>query len=212
MATAVPVPCSRATSSAAPVPVLETSMLRVAGQQLEPEPEPKRRHPVPEWRPHIGPTSKKHPRFPLSMPEPVFCINLHLAAHQSQHIVFCANKYACWLRCSPCERISQRFHGYTVCMKCPERRRDDHETSSAHVHAMGVDEMEPSSTHLFCMGRGQESFLLKNFGIFVNNDDFVEVDDSDNMEVFHDTTESDRHMTQTSCDAMGCAHEACSAQ
>ena len=68
VATAVPVPSSGATSSTAPVPVLQVSMLRVDRQQLEPEPELIRRHPVAEWRPHAGPTPEKHPRFLLSMP------------------------------------------------------------------------------------------------------------------------------------------------
>ena len=52
---AVPVPSTGATSSAATVPVLQVSMLRVDRQQLEPEPEPVRRHPVANWRPHTGP-------------------------------------------------------------------------------------------------------------------------------------------------------------
>ena len=127
-ATAVPVSSSGATSSVAPVPVLQISMLRVDRQQLEPEPEPIRRHPVANWRPHSGPTEEKHPRFLLSMPEPEVSVNLHMAGQHAEHIVFGANKYACWLRCSRCEKISPRiFYRYTICMKCPERRRDDHE-------------------------------------------------------------------------------------
>ena len=42
--------------------------------------------------------------------------------------------------------------------------------------------------------------MPRNYGIFLNDDNSVEVDDSDNMGIFHDITESDRHMTQTSCD------------
>ena len=60
---AATVPFNGATSSTTPVPVLQISMLRVDGQQLEPEPEPIRRHPVAVWRPHDGPTQETIPSF-----------------------------------------------------------------------------------------------------------------------------------------------------
>ena len=125
---AAPASSSGATASTTPASVLQLNMLRVDRQHLEPEPEPIRRHPVAAWRPHDGPTQERHPRFLLSMPEPEVSVNLHMAGQHAEHIVFGANKYACWLRCSLCEKISPRiFYRYTICMKCPERRRDDHE-------------------------------------------------------------------------------------
>ena len=103
---AAPASSSGATASTTPAPVLQLNMLRVDRQHLEPEPEPIRRHPVAAWRPHDGPTQERHTRFLLSMPEPEVSVNLHMAGQHAEHIVFGANKYACWLRCSRCEKIS----------------------------------------------------------------------------------------------------------
>ena len=38
------------------------------------------------------------------MPEPEISISLHMAGQRTEHIVFGANRYACWLRCSLCEK------------------------------------------------------------------------------------------------------------
>ena len=103
-------------------------MLRVDRQHLEPEPEPIRRHPVASWRPHSGPTSENHPKVLLTTAEAMRHVNIHMAGQHFEHIVFGANQYACWLRCTQCETISPRIHyRFTVCMNCPERRRDDSE-------------------------------------------------------------------------------------
>ena len=122
----VPVPSSRATSSTTPAP--QVSMLRVDRQQLEPQPEPVRRHPIAEWRPHSGPTRERHPKFLLPTDEAVVPMCPHMAGQHSEHIVFGANQHACWLRCTLCEKTSRRvLYRYTICVKCPGRRHDDDE-------------------------------------------------------------------------------------
>ena len=103
-------------------------MLRVDRRQLEPEPEPIRRHPVADWRPHDGPTNENHPKVLLTTAEAIRHMNIHMAGQHFEHIVFGANQHACWLRCTMCEKISPRiYYRFTVCMKCPGRRREDHE-------------------------------------------------------------------------------------
>ena len=104
-ATAVPVSSSGATSSVAPISVLQVSMLRVDRHHIEPEPEPIRRHPVANWRPYPGPTEEKHPCSLLTMPDSKITILLHMAGQHFEHIVFGANQYACWLRCTQCEAV-----------------------------------------------------------------------------------------------------------
>ena len=103
-------------------------MVRVDRQQLEPEPEPIRRHPVADWRPHTGPTRENHPKFLLPTEEPLVPMSPHMAGQHFEHIVFGANQHACWLRCTLCEKTSRRvIYRYTICMKCPGRRREDYE-------------------------------------------------------------------------------------
>ena len=55
----VATPSTGATSITTPAPTPQVSMVRVDRQQLEPEPEPIRRHPVAHWRPHDGPTRER---------------------------------------------------------------------------------------------------------------------------------------------------------
>ena len=199
---AVPAASSGATASTTPVPVLQVRMLRVDRKQLEPEPEPIRRHPVAAWRPHDGPTQEKHPRFLLSMPEPEISITLHMAGQHTEHIVFGANKYACWLRCSLCEKTSPRvFYRYTICMKCPTRRRDDHDLLWQISTRCVLMKWNCLLLRLFWMGtedtRAYFAQALRDFG---QDRQFVEVDDSEIMDIFHDIIEPDRYMAQTSCD------------
>ena len=103
-------------------------MVRVDRQQLEPEPEPIRRHPVAHWRPHDGPTRENHPKFLLPTAETMVPMSIHMAGQHFEHIVFGANQRACWLRCTLCERTSPRvLYRYTICMRCPGRRREDYD-------------------------------------------------------------------------------------
>ena len=199
---AVPAPSTGATSSAATVPVLQVSMLRVDRQQLEPEPEPVRQHPVANWRPHSGPTEEKHPRFLLSMPDPEISIRLHMAGQHTEHIVFGANQYACWLRCSLCEKTSPRiFYRYTICMKCPGRRRDDDEPLWQISTRCVLMKWNCLLLRLFWMGtEDMRTHFAQEIRDLSQHRQFVEVDDSETMEVFHDTMEPDSRMTQTSCD------------
>ena len=199
---AVPVTSTGATSSAATIPVLQVSMLRVDRQQLEPEPEPVRQHPMANWRPHSGPTEEKHPRFLLTMPEPEISICLHMAGQHTEHIVFGANQYACWLRCSLCEKTSPRiFYRHTICMKCPGRRRDDHEPLWQISTRCVLMKWNCLLLRLFWMGtEDTRAYFAQELRDLSQHGRFAEVDDSETMEVFHDTIELESRMTQTSCD------------
>ena len=201
-ATAVPVPSSGATSRAAPVPVLQISMLRVDRQQLEPEPEPVRRHPVANWRPHSGPTEEKHPRFLLTMPEPEISICLHMAGQHTEHIVFGANQYACWLRCSLCEKTSPRiFYRYTICYKCPLRRLEDYQSLWQLSTRCVLMKWNCLLLRLFWMGtEDTRAYFAQELRDLSQHGRFAEVDDSETMEVFHETIELESRTTQTSCD------------
>ena len=54
---------------------------------------------------------------------------------------------------------------------------------------------------LFWMGtEDMRAYFAQELRDLSQQRQLVEVDDSENMELFHDITESDRHMTQTSCD------------
>ena len=68
-------------------------MVRVDRQQLEPEPEPIRRHPVAHWRPHVGPTRESHPKFLLPTEEALVPMSLHMAGQHFEHIIFGANRF-----------------------------------------------------------------------------------------------------------------------
>ena len=199
---AAPASSSGATASTTPVPVLQVNMLRVDRQHLEPEPEPIRRHPVADWRPHDGPTKERHPRFLLSMPEPEISITLHMAGQHTQHIVFGANRYACWLRCSLCEKTSPRiFYRYTICMKCPVRRRDDQDPLWQISTRCVLMKWNCLLLRLFWMGtEDTRAYFAQELRDLCQHRQFVEIDDSETMEVFHDIIEPDRRMTQTSCD------------
>ena len=76
-----PVPLSGATSSTTPTP--QVSMVRVNRRDLELEPEPVRQHPVAEWRPHLGPTRERHPKFLLPTTEAVEHMCLHMAGQHT---------------------------------------------------------------------------------------------------------------------------------
>ena len=174
-------------------------MLRVDRQQLEPEPEPVKRHPVANWRPHSGPTEERHPRCLLTMPEPEISICLHMAGQHTEHIEFGANQYACWFRCSLCEKTSPRiFYRYTICMKCPGRRRDDFEPLW-HISTRCVL-MKWNCLLLRLLWTGTEdirAYFAQQIREFSQHRQLVEVDDSETMETFHDPIESDHSMTQT---------------
>ena len=113
----VSAPSPGATSSTTPAPTPQVSMVRVDRQQLEPEPEPIRRHSVAHWRPHAGPTRENHPKFLLPTTEAMVPMSIHMAGQHFEHIVFGANQRACWLRCTLCEKTSPRvLYRYTICM------------------------------------------------------------------------------------------------
>ena len=156
-------------------------MLRVDRQQLEPEPEPIRRHPVADWRPHVGPTKERHPKFLLSMPEPEISINLHMAGQHTEHIVFGANRYACWLRCSLCEKTSPRiFYRYTICMKCPERCRDDQDPLWQISTRCVLMKWNCLLLRLFWMGtEDTRAYFAQELRDLHQHRQFVEVDDSE---------------------------------
>ena len=66
---------------------------------------------------------------------------------------------------------------------------------------MRVDEMELSSAPSVLDGtEDRRAYFAQELQKLSQQRQFVEVDDLDNMEVFYDITESERHMTQTSCD------------
>ena len=199
---AAPASSSGATASTTPVPVPQVSMLRDDRHQLEPEPEPIRRHPVADWRPHDGPTKERHPRFLLSMPEPEISLNLHMAGQHTERIVFGANRYVCWLRCSLCEKTSPRiFYRYTICMKCPERRRDDQDPLWQVSTRCVLMKWNCLLLRLFWMGtEDTRAYFAQELRDLCQHRQFVEIDDSETMEVFHDIIEPSRRMTQTSCD------------
>ena len=201
-ATAVPVSSSGATSSVAPISVLQVSMLRVDRHQIEPEPEPIRRHPVANWRPHSGPTEEKHPRFLLTMPDPKITIHLHMAGQHFEHIVFGANQYACWLRCTQCEAVSPRiYYRFTVCMKCPGRRREDHEPLWHISTRCVLMKWNCLLLRLFWMGtEDRRAYFARQLHDLRQSRQSVEADDTELMDIFHDTVEPDPDMPQTSCD------------
>ena len=193
--TAAPIPSSGATSSAATVPVLQISMLRVDRQHLEPEPEPVRQHPVAYWRPLEGPTSENHPKVLLTTAETMRHVNLHMVGQHFEHIVFGANQYACWLRCTRCETISPRiYYRFTICMKCPERRREDHEPLW-HISTRCV---LMKWNCLFWMGTEvTRAYFAQELRHLRQDQRFVEVGDSEIMDIFHDIIEPEHDMAQT---------------
>ena len=201
-ATAVPVSSSGATSSVAPISVLQVSMLRVDRHQIEPEPEPIRRHPVANWRPHPGPTEEKHPRFLLTMPDPKITIHLHMAGQHFEHIVFGANQYACWLRCTQCEAVSPRiYYRFTVCMKCPGRRREDHEPLWHISTRCVLMKWNCLVLRLFWMGtEDRRAYFARQLHDLRQIRQSIEADGTELMDIFHDTVEPDPDMTQASCD------------
>ena len=167
-----PSPSSGATSSTTPAP--QVSMLRVDRQQLEPEPEPVRRHPVAEWRPHSGPTRENHPKFLLPTEEAVVPMSPHMAGQHSEHIVFGANQHACWLRCTLCEKTSRRvLYRYTICMKCPGRRRDDYEPLWETSTRCVLAQWNCLLLRLFWMGsEDKRTCFAQAYGIYVSADNW----------------------------------------
>ena len=195
-------PSSGATASTTPVPVLQLNMLRVDRQHLEPEQEPIRRHPVANWRPHTGPTNENHPKVLLTTAEAMRHVNIHMAGQHFEHIVFGANQYACWLRCTLCETISPRiYYRFTVCMKCPERRREGHEPLWHISTRCVLMKWNCLLLRLFWMGTEEiRAYFAQELRDLCQHRQAVEVDDSEIMEVFRDVVEPNYHMTQTSCD------------
>ena len=140
--------------------------------------------------------------FFCPLPEPVIPMNLHMAGQHTEHIVFGANQYACWLRCSLCEKTSPRiFYRYTICMKCPGRRRDDQEPLWHICTRCVLMKWNCLLLRLFWMGtEDMRAYFAQEIRDLSQHRQFVEVDDSETMEVFHDIIEPDRRRTQTSCD------------
>ena len=136
------------------------------------------------------------------MPEPEISTTLHMAGQHTEHIVFGANKYACWLRCSLCEKTSPRiFYRYAICMKCPERRREDQDPLWQISTRCVLMKWNCLLLRLFWMGtEDTRVYFAQELRDLCQHRQFAEVDDSEIMEVFHDIIEPDRHMTQTSCD------------
>ena len=199
---AAPASSSGATASTTPAPVLQLNMLRVDRHHLEPEPEPIRRHPVATWRPHDGPTSENHPKVLLTTAEAMRHVSLHMAGQHFEHIVFGANQYACWLRCSLCEKISPRIiYRYTICMKCPERRRDDHEPLWHMSTRCVLMKWNCLLLRLFWMGMEvTRAYFAHKLRHLRQDQRFVAIDDSEVMDIFHDTIELEHDMAQTLCD------------
>ena len=71
-------------------------MIRVNRRDVEPEPQPLRRHPVATWKRREGATIPQHP-LPVNLPN--FGRHTDMRQHQSDqhrgHIVFGANQPSC---------------------------------------------------------------------------------------------------------------------
>ena len=179
----VPASSSGATSSTTPALVPQLSMIRVDRHHSEPEPEPIRRHPVADWRPHDGPTRENHPKFLLTTAESMKPMNIHMAGQHFEHIVFGANQHACLLRCTLCEKISPRiYYRFTICMKCPGRRREDHEPLWHISTRCVLMKWNCLLLRLFWMGtEDRRAFFARELR---NLRSRRSVDDFDNMELF----------------------------
>ena len=198
----VSVPSTGATSSTTPAPTPQVSMVRVDRQQLEPEPEPIRRHPVAHWRPHDGPTRENHPKFLLPTAETMVPMSIHMAGQHFEHIVFGANQRACWLRCALCEKTSPRvLYRYTICMRCPGRRRDDDEPLWAISTRCTLVKWNCLLLRLFWMGTEDvRAYFTQEIRNLYRQQRFVEAEDSEVMEVFHEIIEPEHGIAQTHCD------------
>ena len=153
---------------------------------------------VAEWRPHSGPTREKHPKFLLPTEEAVVPMCLHMAGQHSEHIVFGANKYACWLRCTLCEQTSRRaLYRYTICMKCPGRRHDDDEPLWATAHTMCVSKVELSPSPPLWRGREDThtsfAYAIKELH---QRRRFVDIDEDEYTEQYQEVQEVDPSRTQ----------------
>ena len=192
----VPASSSGATSSTTPALVPQLSMIRVDRHHLEPEPEPIRRHPVADWRPHDGPTRENHPMFLLPTAEPLRPMSTHMAGQHFEHIVFGANQYACWLRCTLCEKASPRiFYRYTICMKWPGRRRDDHEPLWHISTRCVLMKWNCLLLRLFWLGtEDKRAFFAQELRNLQSRQQLVDVDDSENMELFHEAAEENSYI------------------
>ena len=86
-------------------------------------------------------------------------------------------------------------------MKCPERRRDDQDPLWQISTRCVLMKWNCLLLRLFWMGTEDiRAYFAQEFRDLYQHRQFVEVDDSETMEVFHDTIEMDRRMIQTSCD------------
>ena len=129
-------------------------------------------------------------------------MTIHMAGQHFEHIVFGANQYACWLRCTLCEKISPRiYYRFTICMKCPGRRREEHEPLWHISTRCVLMKWNSLLLRLFWLGtEDMRAYFAQEIRDLSQRRQFVEVDDSETLEVFHDIIESDRRMTQASCD------------
>ena len=123
-------------------------------------------------------------------------MSTHMAGQHYEHIVFVANQYACWLRCTLCEKTSPRiFYRYTICMKCPGRRREDHEPLWHISTRCVLIKWNCLLLRLFWLGNeDKRAFFARKLRNLRSRRPFVDVDDFDNMEFFHEVAEENSHI------------------
>ena len=116
-----------------------------------------------------------------------------MAGQHFEHIVFGANQHACWLRCTLCEKTSPRIYcRFTICMKCPRRRREEHEPLWHISTRCVLMKWNCLLLRLFWMGtEDRRAFLARELR---NLQSRRPVDDFDNMELFHEAIEEDSYM------------------
>ena len=120
-------------------------------------------------------------------------MSLHMAGQHFEHIVFGANQRACWLRCTLCEKTSRRvIYRYIICMKCPGRRREDYELLWETSTRCVLIKWNCLLLRLFWMGtEDMRTYFAQEIRDLHQHRQFVDVDDSEMMEVFHEITERD---------------------
>ena len=124
-----------------------------------------------------------------------------MAGQHSEHIVFGAKQHACWLRCTLCEKTSRRvLYRYTICMKCPGRRRDDYEPLWETSTRCVLVKWNCLLLRLFWMGsEDTRTYFAQAIRNLRQRRQFVDIDDSENMEIFHEIHQQDPCNTQGSC-------------
>ena len=125
-----------------------------------------------------------------------------MAGQHFEHIVFGANQYACWLRCTRCETVSPRiYYRFTVCMRCPGRRREEHEPLWHISTRCVLMKWNCLLLRLFWMGtEDTRAYFAQELRHLRQGQQVVETDDSETMDVFHDITKPEYDMAQTLCD------------